>query len=186
MPWKYCAMMAPELPRAPSRAASAISSSNPGMPPRVPPRSRLPTLFKVNIRLVPVSPSGTGNTLMRLSSSRRVCTWVMPAISAAWNCSGSIRSNAEEDVIAPRLPGRAWQTPSIAACQFLNLRGGERPRQLFAGLVVANHRHLISVALNQLEVIVDIDDLDAIGQPAFDDQPQGLVAELARLSRVEQ
>ena len=81
-PWKYCAMIAPELPRAPSSAASATwsirsSTRRSGL---VAVASRM--VLKVNAMLVPVSPSGTGKTLMRLRYSRRWKTWPMPAESA--------------------------------------------------------------------------------------------------------
>ncbi|MBV2208490.1 MAG: hypothetical protein KUL77_02875 [Thermomonas sp.] len=58
-PIKNCAMIAPELPRAPC-------SKDPN----------------VEARLLPVSPSGTGNTLILLSSSRAAMTRSIPAINA--------------------------------------------------------------------------------------------------------
>ncbi len=64
--------MTPELPRAPMRApvVMALRISAP-----VAPMGRLAaldtTLWMVSDMLVPVSPSGTGNTLRRLTSSLR-------------------------------------------------------------------------------------------------------------------
>ncbi len=78
-PWKNCAMMAPELPRAPSSAASV-------MRPRISGKSRWSASSRasrmdlnVKAMLVPVSPSGTGKTLMRSMYSRRPNRCRIPA-----------------------------------------------------------------------------------------------------------
>src|SRR6056297_706847 len=147
--------------------------------------SRCPTLLRVNIRLVPVSPSGTGNTLMRLSRSRRDWTFAMPEISAYWSCSGSMRISADVTLIG-RTPFHASIAASVETGQFTNLGGSERPGDLLAGVLIAHDRNLVAIALNQLEIVVDIDDLDLVGQAADGNQLVGFLAELARLSGVEQ
>src|SRR5438876_2057953 len=64
----------PELPRAPRTLAWAIAAvtSGRGASPR--PRTACATARNVRHRLVPVSPSGTGKTLRRFSSSRPAAT----------------------------------------------------------------------------------------------------------------
>ena len=88
-PRKNCARIAPELPRAPSSAASATRVS-------VLPacrsghlRSAPSTAFTVSARFVPVSPSGTGNTLILFRCSWRDSSRRMPACSAKFSRSPS-------------------------------------------------------------------------------------------------
>ncbi len=81
-PWKNWAMIAPELPRAPSMASEATRRRTAPAWPRRRSRTTPSIAPRVKARLVPVSPSGTGNTLMRLISSRRAITRWIPAASA--------------------------------------------------------------------------------------------------------
>ncbi len=71
----------PELPREPVTAAwaAARETSGSGASPRRMSASAMERV--VNQKLVPVSPSGTGKTLMRFSSSRPICTQVAAARS---------------------------------------------------------------------------------------------------------
>src|SRR3990170_1062410 len=64
----------PEFPRAPSTAARAMvrAVSESGASPSA--RRASATARSVRLKLVPVSPSGTGKTLMRLISSRPAAT----------------------------------------------------------------------------------------------------------------
>ena len=81
-PQKNWARIAPELPRAPPTAWSATSSTSPG---RARWRTReIPAAIfcSVEATFVPVSPSGTGNTLILLSASARSATKWAPAIIA--------------------------------------------------------------------------------------------------------
>src|SRR5690606_19226086 len=73
-PRRKWASIMPELPRAPSTApraavrAVATSGASPSA------RRASATDRRVRLKLVPVSPSGTGNTLIRLISSRPAAT----------------------------------------------------------------------------------------------------------------
>jgi hypothetical protein len=69
-PTRKCDSIMPELPREPITAACAavLETSGSGASPRRCSASEMD--FMVSAKLVPVSPSGTGNTLIRLSSSR--------------------------------------------------------------------------------------------------------------------
>src|SRR5262245_42910702 len=73
-PSRNCDSINPELPRAPRTLACAIAEVTAGS--GASPRSRraCATARSVRHMLVPVSPSGTGNTLMRFSSSRPAAT----------------------------------------------------------------------------------------------------------------
>src|SRR4026209_1688309 len=73
-PRRKWASIMPELPRAPSTAARAIvwAVSESGASPSALRASA--TARRVRVMLGPVSPSGTGNTLMRLISSRPAAT----------------------------------------------------------------------------------------------------------------
>src|SRR5512142_111063 len=73
-PSRNCDSISPELPRAPRTLACAIAAVTVGS--GASPRSRraCATARRVRHMLVPVSPSGTGNTLMRFSSSRPAAT----------------------------------------------------------------------------------------------------------------
>ena len=83
MPWKNCATIAPELPRDPSSRASAILASS--VPRCLSPSSRntASTEPRDKLRLVPVSPSATGNTLMWFSRSCSATTRWIPDTSAS-------------------------------------------------------------------------------------------------------
>ena len=81
-PTRNCAMIAPELPRAPSMASLPMRASSSPMCRLRRLSAPCSTLPRVEARLLPVSPSGTGNTLMRLSSSRAAMTRRVPAIIA--------------------------------------------------------------------------------------------------------
>src|SRR5262245_18771172 len=73
-PSRNCDSINPELPRAPRTLACAIAEVTAGS--GASPRSRRACATDRSVRhmLVPVSPSGTGNTLMRFSSSRPAAT----------------------------------------------------------------------------------------------------------------
>ena len=84
-PRRICEVMTPELPRAPMSApvVMALRISAPSAP--MGRRARFPTtLSMVNDMLVPVSPSGTGNTLRRLISSLRAESALLAAAMAFW------------------------------------------------------------------------------------------------------
>src|SRR5262245_38314162 len=101
-PTKNCARIAPELPRAPSMAASAILRSS--APACAPPVSRMAarTAPRVKARLVPVSPSGTGNTLILLRCSWLARTRWMPERSASPRCSPSSEAISTAAVLLAR------------------------------------------------------------------------------------
>ena len=71
-PRKICDVMTPELPRAPMRAPVVIARRTSEAEQ---PMGKVPILFttdsSVNDMFVPVSPSGTGNTFRRFTSSLR-------------------------------------------------------------------------------------------------------------------
>src|SRR6056297_195198 len=75
---------------------------------------------------------------------------------------------------------------SIEAGQFTNLGSRERPGELLTGILVAHHGNLVAVALDQIQIVVDIDDLYLVGQAADRDQLVGLLAELTGLTGIEQ
>src|SRR4051812_5236365 len=81
-PRRNWASIIPEFPRAPSTAARASvrAVSGSGASPRA--RRASATERSVRLKLVPVSPSGTGNTLIRLISSRPAATQLAAAIAA--------------------------------------------------------------------------------------------------------
>ena len=102
-PVKNCARIAPELPRALSTASSPTRCNNsPALAVRrlKAPVSKPP---RVKARLLPVSPSGTGNTLILLSVSRWAITRRAPAIRPRMRRAGSSRETA---FIGASLPGR--------------------------------------------------------------------------------
>ena len=78
-------MIAPELPRAPSMASLPIRTSSSPMCRLRRLNAPCSTCPRVEDRLLPVSPSGTGNTLMRLSSSRAAITRRAPRTSGCWS-----------------------------------------------------------------------------------------------------
>ena len=81
-PQKNCARIAPELPRAPPTAWSA-SVFDISRTWRWRTREMPAAIFwSVEATLVPVSPSGTGNTLILLRASARSATKCAPAITA--------------------------------------------------------------------------------------------------------
>src|SRR5712692_616586 len=84
-PSRNCDISSPELPRAPRTLACAIAAVTWGS--GASPRSRraCATARSVRHMLVPVSPSGTGNTLMRFSSSRPAATQSAAASSERRN-----------------------------------------------------------------------------------------------------
>ncbi|MBP2647695.1 MAG: hypothetical protein H6Q77_1319 [Gemmatimonadetes bacterium] len=73
-PMRKWASIMPELPRAPRTDARAMvfAVSGSGASPSA--RRASATARKVRLKFVPVSPSGTGKTLMRLISSRPAAT----------------------------------------------------------------------------------------------------------------
>src|SRR5688572_2631875 len=73
-PIRKWASIMPELPRAPRTAARAAVRAVSGSGASPSTRSASATARRVRLKLVPVSPSGTGNTLMRLISSRPAAT----------------------------------------------------------------------------------------------------------------
>src|SRR5699024_6512948 len=77
----------------------------------------------------------------------------------------------------------AWLTS--VGDQLAYLRGGERPRQLFAGGSVVQHRDLVAVAVEQFQVGFDVDLLVDAAEAAFGEQGFGLVAQAAIRARVE-
>src|SRR5688572_15435051 len=64
----------PEFPRAPRTAARAAARAVSGSEASPSARRASATARRVRLRLVPVSPSGTGKTLIRLISSRPAAT----------------------------------------------------------------------------------------------------------------
>src|SRR3954466_1321106 len=73
-PRRKCASIIPELPRAPSTAARAMVRAVSGSEASPSARRASATARRVKVKLVPVSPSGTGKTLIRLISSRPAAT----------------------------------------------------------------------------------------------------------------
>ena len=73
-PRRKWASIIPELPRAPSTAARAMVRAVSGSGASPSARRASATARSVRLKLVPVSPSGTGKTLMRLISSRPAAT----------------------------------------------------------------------------------------------------------------
>ena len=84
-PWKNWANITPEFPRAPSRAASATSASISST--RGCTFCAVLSIIDVSVKaiLVPVSPSGTGNTLILLRYSCLESTLFAPATKARCN-----------------------------------------------------------------------------------------------------
>src|SRR6056297_121349 len=139
-PWKNWASIAPELPRAPSSMASATrmstrlagSSSAPCSAPR--------TADSVSARLVPVSPSATGNTLMRFSRSWFTSTRCTPALSARLRClpsrySTAAASPAPFTPVLPVLFARQQEAAAVVLEHDAVLDDGCHPRSF--GEVVA-------------------------------------------------
>src|SRR5215207_4341226 len=73
-PRRKWASIIPELPRAPSTAARAMVRAVSGSGASPSARRASATARRVRLKLVPVSPSGTGKTLIRLISSRPAAT----------------------------------------------------------------------------------------------------------------
>src|ERR671925_75963 len=73
-PRRKCASIIPELPRAPSTAARAMVRAVSGSGAAPSARRAAATARSVRLKLVPVSPSGTGKTLIRFISSRPAVT----------------------------------------------------------------------------------------------------------------
>src|SRR5688572_24284052 len=73
-PRRKWASIIPELPRAPSTAARAMVRAVSGSGASPSARRASATARRVRLKLVPVSPSGTGKTLIRLISSRPAVT----------------------------------------------------------------------------------------------------------------
>ena len=90
MPVKNWARMAPELPRAPSMACSLTRRNSSPVLCALRLRAPVRMLPKVNAMLLPVSPSGTGNTLILLSKSRCEMTRRAPEIRARRNIGARI------------------------------------------------------------------------------------------------
>jgi hypothetical protein len=94
----------PELPRAPSMASSPtrrISSPAPAARWLRAPASTLP---RVKARLLPVSPSGTGKTLILLRTSRSETTSRAPEISARRNAGPRISRRDRSRAMASHRP----------------------------------------------------------------------------------
>src|SRR3954466_579537 len=73
-PRRKWASIIPEFPRAPSTAARAMVRAVSGSEASPSARRASATARRVKLKLVPVSPSGTGKTLIRLISSRPAAT----------------------------------------------------------------------------------------------------------------
>ena len=122
-PSRNCARIAPELPRAPSSAASATRVRSWPACGSGPARSATSTACSVSARFVPVSPSGTGNTLILLiTSSREMRRW-MPVRSAAASSAPSSASAGADGGVHGRAAARAAAGRSAGRG-----RRGRRPR----------------------------------------------------------
>src|SRR5690606_12224523 len=143
-PIRKWASIIPELPRAPITAARAavVAVAESGASPRA--RRASATARKVSEKLVPVSPSGTGKTLIRLSSSRPAAT----------------QSLAARNPRANRGPSR-YPIPTAGAAN--SALGGDGDRHLGVDLVVESDRPGKEPALLERVLVLDLplDDREA-------------------------
>ena len=108
-PRRKCASIIPELPRAPSTAARAMVRAVSGSDASPSARRASATARRVRLKLVPVSPSGTGKTLIRLISSRPAATQSAAAKTRARE-PGTVDvrdADAHRRGVTPRRPRRA-------------------------------------------------------------------------------